>query len=220
VWWADIGLARSWHLNLLDGVERARHDRLRREADRVRFATGAALLRLIVAERTAWSAFEVPIDRTCSMCGKPHGRPTITGSGLHVSVSHSGRWVAVAVMRAWELGVDVEKIEDIDVGSVQSTALSDAEIADVATIGDFYRAWSRKEALVKATGDGLGVPLNEVVVSNAAAGPRLVAYRGRPRLAAQLFDLQRRDGYAAALAVLTAAPVKVVELSAESLLDG
>ena len=86
--------------------------------------------------------------------------------------------------------------------------------------GDFFRSWSRKEALVKATGDGLSVPLNEVVVDDAAAGPRLVAYPGRPRLAARLFDLERRDGYAAALAVLTAAPVEVVERSALNLLRG
>ncbi|HEY9483472.1 MAG TPA: 4'-phosphopantetheinyl transferase superfamily protein [Micromonosporaceae bacterium] len=220
VWWADVGLVRPWHLDLLDDVEQARRERLRRAADRDRFVIGAVLLRLVMAERTVWSAAEVPVDRTCTMCGKPHGRPTIAGSGLHVSVSHSGAWVAVAVTRGAEVGVDVEEISDIDIGSLESTVLSAAETVEVATLADFFRSWSRKEALVKAAGDGLSVPLNEVVVDDAAVGPRLVAYPGRPRLAAQLFDLERRDGYAAALAVLTAAPVEVVERSALSLLRG
>jgi len=99
------------------------------------------------------------------------------------------------------------------------TLLSAAEAAAVGARHDFITYWTRKEAVVKATGDGLAVPLREVLVSAPDAAPRLLAYPART-LTAVLRDLAPRPGYAAALAVLAAEPVAVRERDAAPLLAG
>src|SRR5215475_12068527 len=140
-------------------------------------------------------------------------------SGVRLSVSHSGDWVAVAVSETTDLGVDVEQISDADIAMLAPTVLSPSESAAALRRRDFFQAWTRKEAVVKATGDGLSVPLAEVVIGESDDGaPTVIAYPGRRRLAAQLVDLDQRDGHVAALAALTDNPIEVVELSAEELL--
>lgn len=219
VWWAGIELARPWHIDLLNAAERARRERLRLAADRARFTLGAALVRLIIGQRTGQPAAAVPVDRTCPRCGEPHGRPTVADSGVRLSVSHSGDWVAVAVSETADVGVDVEQVSDVDLAMLAPSVLSVAEYASAATRDDFFRAWTRKEAVVKATGDGLSVPLAEVVIGESNDSTlTVITYPGRKPLAVQLVDLGQRDGHVAALAALTDVPVDVVELSAGELL--
>ena len=217
VWWATPDLARQPHLDLLDDAERGRREALRRDADRDRFTIGAALLRLVVGAVLGVAAASVPVVRDCAGCGRPHGRPRIDGSDLHVSVSHSGRRVAVACGRAGPLGVDVEEIAAVDVPGLASTVLAADET--VTGLNDFFTYWTRKEAVVKATGDGLSVPLRDVLVSAPDAAPALHAYPGR-EVHAWMYDLAPGAGYAGALAVLTGTPVEVRERSGAALLAG
>ena len=67
----------------------------------------------------------------------------------------------------------------------------------------FLVAWTRKEAVTKATGDGLGAAFSNVVVAADAGPPRLVSwpYPRSPR-SVSLLDLDVADGYVAALAVI------------------
>jgi 4'-phosphopantetheinyl transferase len=131
-------------------------------------------------------------------------------------MSHSGTWVAVALSDAGPVGVDVEQVADVDVDSLARHVLHADETA--ARLPEFFVYWTRKEAVVKATGDGLAAELARVRVSAPHEPPALLAYPGRPGLAAHLVDLARDDGYAAALAVLTDHPVPVTEHSAADLL--
>jgi 4'-phosphopantetheinyl transferase len=216
VWWAPTALARPWHRNLLDHTEHVRRQRLRFPADQDRFTVGVALLRLLTARRTGLPPTAVAIDRTCPTCDRPHGRPIVTGSGLHVSVSHSGAWVAVAVSTVAEVGVDVEHIGTDDLTALASRVLTADEASAIAGPADFYRFWTRKEALVKATGDGLSAPLDRVRVSPDP--PRLLAYPGRPDLVAHIVDMSPGPAYAGAVAVLTGSPVEVVAHDATALL--
>ena len=74
--------------------------------------------------------------------------------------------------------------------------------------------------MVKATGDGLAVPLSGVRVTPPAQRPELLAYPGRDsHPPAHLVDLRPAEGYRAALAVLTPGPVTVMERRAADLLD-
>jgi 4'-phosphopantetheinyl transferase len=219
VWWADATVERPWHLDVLDATERSRRERLKFAADRARFTIAATLLRLVTARQLATSASLIVVDRTCLVCRQPHGRPRIKGGDLYVSVSHSDAWVAVAVTRVADVGVDVERVSEHGVEALSPSVLSGSEMTEVGGAADFFKFWTRKEALVKATGDGLTVPMTQVVVTGTGACPRLLAYPGRPGLAARLHDLCSHAGYAAALAVLTAEPLDIVELSADGLLD-
>lgn len=199
VWFADLVAERPEHLALLDEVERGRRVRYQRDADRARFTVAAALLRLVVAHETGTEPGSVRIDRSCEQCGAPHGKPRVSGAGPHVSVSHSGDRVAVATTWAAPIGVDVEVITERDVADLGRSVLTDAE--PVSCPEDFYTYWCRKESVVKATGDGLRVPLIGVVVSPAGDPARLVSYQGVP-VAASMCDLAAGSGYAAAVTVL------------------
>src|SRR5690348_2316687 len=90
----DWSAAERW----LTAGERERLVAYRRAEDRARFVAAAGLLRLVVGERLGRPPASVAIDRTCPDCERPHGRPTVVGGALSVSVSHSGDRVAVAVV--------------------------------------------------------------------------------------------------------------------------
>jgi 4'-phosphopantetheinyl transferase len=76
---------------------------------------------------------------------------------------------------------------------------------------DMLRYWTRKESLVKATGDGIAVGMRSVLVTEPDDPPVALAYPGRPDFKAQMADLVCRPGYLASIAVLTAGPMRFVE---------
>ena len=209
---------RPWHADVLSDGERARQTRLWDPGHRAQFTVAAALLRLVAAPLTAQAAVRVVVDRSCPTCRRHHGRPRLTGTSLDVSISHSGETVAVAVSNAGEVGVDVQQVGEGPVHELSPLVLAESEVRHVADARDFFTYWTRKEALVKATGDGVAVPLSEVVVTPPGTPPALLGYPGQDGLAAQLRDLIPDPGYVGALAVLSRRPVVVRERSAEQLL--
>lgn len=216
VWFADIGSARPAHLDLLDQVERQRRARYAQDADKARFTIGAALLRLAVAAETGIAPTRVKVDRTCLRCAEPHGKPRVVGADVHVSIAHSGDRVALAFTRAAPVGIDVEVITARDLTGVGRVVITAAE--PIASPRDFYTYWCRKEAIVKATGDGLQVPLIEVVVSAADTAARLISYQGAT-LVVSVCDLPIAGDYAAALAVLADGKIEVEMHDAADLLS-
>jgi 4'-phosphopantetheinyl transferase len=218
VWWASATWMRPWHADVLSDEERARRGGLWDAGHRAQYTVAAALLRLVAAPLTTRPAARVVVDRSCPTCDRPHGRPRLPGTGLHVSISHSGATVAVAVSGAGAVGVDVQQVQADSVDELSPLVLADSEARHVAVARDFFTYWTRKEALVKATGDGVTVPLSEVVVTPPGTPPRLLGYPRQGELAAQLRDLSPGLGYVGALAVLSPGPVVVHERSAEQLL--
>ena len=211
VWWAGPEHARPEHLGLLNSAEVGRHERLQRPADRSRFLAAGVLLRAVVGGHLGCHPAEVPVTRVCRTCEQPHGKPAVPGSGLEVSISHAGDRVVVAVTRVAPVGVDVEQVtRRVDVDSMSRQVLAPAERAALAELPadgrlrGFFTYWTRKEALLKATGEGLATPMTSVQVSGADEPAALRAYASRPELVGHgtLLDLTAADGYAAALAVL------------------
>jgi len=216
VWWARRQDAADRHAGLLDETERRRLAAYRRDEDRERFLAGCALAKTALARYTGQRPAEVRFDRTCGQCGEPHGKPVIEGASVEHSVAHSGDLVAVAVARA-PVGVDVEQLDgrphplggDGDPEALARLVLSAAEQAALAAVPPYGRAraflvaWTRKEAVTKATGDGLRAAFSDVVVAADAGPPRLVSWPyARPPRSVSLFDLDVDTGYVAALAVL------------------
>lgn len=212
VWWARRQDARPDLTALLDGAERERFTAFRHEPSRERFLVGCALAKSAVAAARGISPAEVALDRTCPGCGQPHGKPRVSG-GLELSVSHSGDRIAVAVARTTApIGVDVEETEGRarggdDPAALERYVLSEAEQAVFDTKSgrgrNFLIVWTRKEAVLKATGDGLKVPLHDLVVAAPTAPARVLAwpYPDPPDMVT-LRDLDAGPGYVAALAVL------------------
>lgn len=217
MWVADIGSERPFHRELLDPAEQGRRAMLRRPADQARSTVAAALMRLVVGELTGTPPAMVTVDRHCAGCGRAHGKPRLPGTGVEVSVSHSADRILLAVTRAGPVGVDVEQITGADTSALAGLVLAAGE--RVHRPRDFFVLWCRKESAVKATGDGLRVPLSEVAVGPADRPPVLLSYRGA-RLAADMTDLDIGAGYAAAVTVLTEAPVRVLSRDATAILAG
>jgi 4'-phosphopantetheinyl transferase len=192
-----------WHHELLDIVERRRAAALREPADKDRFILAAALLRFVVAEELGCDPTEVPVDRSCTRCGEPHGRPRVLGSPLEVSVSHSGDLVMVATSWNGMVGVDVEKVIDVDVAELRPLVLAGEETFPLLDVKDFYIVWTRKEALLKATGHGLTIPMTNVVLGPPNEPPRLRQLGSWVGFPPALTDLTVDDDYSAALAVLS-----------------
>lgn len=208
VWWAVPGPSPDPYLRRLDGVERDRVAALRRPADQARSGAAAALLRQVVAELCGGAPEHVHVDRACEQCGGQHGRPRLPGLDLHVSVSHSGDRVAVAVTADGPVGVDVERVRSLDLDAVGRVVLGPGEVAGHPA--DFAVYWTRKESVVKATGEGLRVPLSQVLVTAPDEPPALRSYRGAP-LAASMSGLNPGAGYLGAVTVLSPAGVVVTE---------
>jgi 4'-phosphopantetheinyl transferase len=226
VWWAAPDDARAWHLELLDEGERARHAALARPADRARFLVGCALLRLVLAAHVGEPPARVALSRDCDRCGRPHGRPRLVGGRIEVSVSHSGERTVVAVALDHPVGVDVERDDEVlDVDAIARRLLTPAEAVAYSALPPADRRrglltyWTRKEAALKATGDGLRVAPSRLTVSGPDEEPRLLAWRGRPELAGRmtLHRLHAGPDHVASLAVLGTG-VEVSELDGRPIL--
>jgi 4'-phosphopantetheinyl transferase len=227
VWWARPADARPAHDRLLEPAERARRARLLRPEDRDRLTVGTALARLVLAAQLGRRPDRLRFDRTCPFCGADHGKPRLVASGLDFSISHSGARVVVAVVRGGLVGVDVERLPaDLEVDALAPQVLAEDEVGALGALPPPARAsglltyWTRKEAVLKATGDGLRVPMPEVAVSapdeppSVRRGPASLARRGP----ASLHDLDPGAGHVAALAVLGLEHVQFVELDGGELL--
>ena len=216
VWWARRLDASDRHARLLDDTEQQRWAAYRHDADRERFLVGCALAKTALAGYAGLRPADVHFDRTCAQCGRPHGKPVVKGSALSHSVTHSGDLVAVAVART-PVGVDVEQLDgrarplggDGDTQALARLVLAEDEQAALAAVGPsdraraFLAAWTRKEAVTKATGDGMRVAFSDVVIVTDEGGPRLVAWPyPQPPDRVSLMDLEAAAGYVAALAVL------------------
>lgn len=190
---------------LLDALEAERAGRYRHVVDRDRFVAGVVATKELVGAVTGVAPAEVALDRTCEECGsRAHGRPRLRRPpghrDLHVSVTHGGAWVAVAVASR-PVGVDLEPVTP-DVVEVGPVVLTDREAGATTKVAEadrpaaLTRLWVRKEAVLKAVGAGLRVPPDTVDVSD-----RAVVVAAPHDRALEVEDLALADGYAAAVAV-------------------
>ena len=217
--WSSPLPAEERFLRLLDDVEQGRFAAYRQDADKRRFLTGRVLAKTVAAERLGIPVESVKFDATCEDCGKPHGRPRIPGADLALSISHSGDLIGLAATPSIPVGLDVETTtRRADEGLIEY-ALSPAETAALAGLpaedraAAFFVYWTRKEAVMKATGKGLRIPLKSITFSRHDEPARLV-FSGDAALdpaTTRLADLKAADGYRAAIAVLTTEELSVTE---------
>jgi 4'-phosphopantetheinyl transferase len=231
VWWTRPHDVTDRQLALLSAGERDRYAALRSDEDRARFATARLIARVALGRRVGIDPDAVELDATCPRCGAQHAKPVAGGkaTGLELSISHSGERVAVAIAEGAQVGLDVEGQPALGGGDgrdLWEAVLRPGEQALVARLpeelrGDaFLAVWTRKEAILKATGDGLDVAMTELEVSPGTAGPRVLSSAGHlpPVESIALVELHPGAGYRATLAAITRGPVEVEEADAEVLL--
>jgi 4'-phosphopantetheinyl transferase len=188
----------------LDPAEARRLDRITRPESRREFLTSRVLVKSLVAWLAAVDPLDVRLGYTCALCGEAHGRPVVTrpdeATRVHVSLAHAGDRVVVAGSRFAPVGVDVEPVSATGFDGFDAVALTPAERRRLRRLHESQRRtaraafWARKEALLKASGEGLNLDPAAVELTRAGA---------------QLRDLDLGPGYAAAVAVLGSTPVEV-----------
>ncbi len=186
--------------------ELRRYRRFYFRADQLRFATSHLKMRSILAGYRQQS----PADLT--FCSGSSGKPRLVSADeptLEFNLSHSRNYGLLAVARDLEVGVDVEEPRAIQPG-MPKRYFSAAEIASLSQLeGDawlsaFLRCWTRKEALLKAEGVGLRVPLEAFDVSLTTDAPAALLGVRPPAIFRHpwaLFDVPPGTDAIAALAV-------------------
>lgn len=224
IWWAapvdpadGPGL-----LNLLDAHERERLARFRQAADRARYLAAHALIRLVLGDQLATLPAALEFDRTCR-CGQQHGKPRLPGAGAPgFSLTHAGALVGVAVRPDGAVGLDVEHVRELtDLAGMARHVQSPAELArHRGRVGPsaFFTTWTRKEALLKATGDGLSTPMSTITLSPTGTAVQAWTGGGTPDGPVWLRDLRPAPGYAAAVAGPGAIAPAVLEADGNAVL--
>ena len=213
VWWATTPAAPPGLVRLLDPGERERLSRLCRKEDRALFLAAHALTRIVLSAHLGMDPRAIRFSNICRYCGAQHGKPQIDPpSALDFSISHSGQRAVVAVAPGAIVGVDVECVTPLwDDSALLSMMLSNSEKLIVdgfqgrARDEALFRYWTRKEAILKATGHGLAVSPASITVSSPCQAPALLVWTAEmPGEAAFLYDLDAGPGHVASLATLDA----------------
>lgn len=195
IWWeqpSDIN-DLSARASLLSADERERIRHLRRASDRANAIAAWSLVRLKLGEACQSDPRFLRFERKCPACGlSDHGKPRLANprEEWHFSLSHSAEKVVVAISPTGPVGVDVEaasrSIDDIQ-GAIQHP--SEPPCSGI----DLLRVWTRKEAFLKATGEGLRRPMAEVNLAEEASGFRV-------------YDLECDEGYVGAVTTIDGPP--------------
>jgi 4'-phosphopantetheinyl transferase len=194
---------------ILSQDERTRAKQFKFEADRNRFIAGRGLLRNILSSYLQTDPAELRFK--FSKRGKPSLEGMPEQDTVYFNVAHSKDFILIAATRACAVGIDVEWIRPIDdAEDIAARFFSPRETARLMALpkdrrtSAFFSLWTRKEAWLKATGDGISEMLNEVEVSCLPDEPaKVLAISGNVEAAQRwtLLDLSPAPGFAAAVAV-------------------
>jgi 4'-phosphopantetheinyl transferase len=167
VWSLDVDEAERGRLfAYLSEDEVARALRFVFDRDRQRYVVARGRMREILARVLGVTADALRFSYSS------HGKPSLSAASapLHFNLSHSEGLAALGVSRARELGVDVEHVRPLK-EDIAERFFSRGEVAALRALPEdqqlaaFYRCWTRKEAVVKAIGEGLSRPLDSFDVT-------------------------------------------------------
>lgn len=191
---------------LLSAEEKARAGRFKVAAARNRYVLAHTALRRLLAARLN----QTPAGLAFHM--GPHGKPELAGTlkqRLQFNLSHSGDLALVAISSVAPVGVDVEQIRPMsDAVRLAERFFKPAESRALGQCPEserqaaFFRMWTRKEALLKATGQGIAYGLERFEVS-CEHGKALLAVDGNTAKTREwtLHDWSPTAGYLAAVAI-------------------
>ncbi len=210
VWYAflDQSESRSQQLEAtLSNEEQSRAARFHFQKDREHFIVARGVLRDILGRYLSRE------PEKFSFRYNEYGKPMLAEDSkqLRFNVSHSGGIALYAVTCEREVGIDVEQIRpDFAETSIAKRFFSPAEVAEFCDLGihekkeAFFCCWTRKEAFIKATGQGISFGLDNFDVTLVPDQPAaLLSIKGdiEEALRWSLRNLDIKPGYKAALAV-------------------
>ncbi len=207
IWRVDLSGSLDEALEFLVPAEAARVPTYLRPADALQFARSRAAVRQILGRYLGIAARDVVFERALG------GKPGVAGAPFGYNLTHS-HVLALIGVGPFELGVDVEWIRPAPMAAgVAAGIVSDAgpirpdEVPSAERDWQFFRAWTRTEAALKATGEGLSaIDRNPASWIRSLSGPEARTVDGRP---IDVVDLPVGIDYAAALATIGRGPDSV-----------
>jgi len=161
---------------VLSDEERDRARRFVFDRDRHRYIVARGVLRGLLAARLG--VLPQAVELVYGERGKPALAPRLAASGLRFNVSHSEDVAVYAFSSAGDVGIDVEAVRTLpDADDVATRVFSGRENAAYRALNPrdrplgFFQCWTRKEAFIKALGQGLYYPLDRFDVSLAPGEP-------------------------------------------------
>ncbi len=202
IWCAAIEDLPAGLERLLTAEEAKRWRSYRHAKRAAQFLGGRALVKVAVAQTLNVEPKALVLEHRCQLCGaRSHGKPRPKGAGhISFSVSHAGDQVVVAVSEGIHLGIDLEVSRNID--HLQDEILSSTE-QRVLGFG-LLRCWVRKEAVLKATGEGLMRSMRSLAIEQDEGRLQISCDDWREAVASRmtLIDLPSDSKHLAALAAL------------------
>ena len=212
VWLTELNLRPSLLENLkntLSTDELARANRFHFEKDRHHFIAARGLLRVILGSYLQLKPHKLNFIYTT------HGKPRILNEMdydyLNFNLSHSHGLALYAVTLGREIGIDIERVRtSLSCEKIAKRFFSPLEFKTLVAlppserIEGFFNCWTRKEAYIKAIGEGLSIPLDQFDVTlNPSDEAKIVSIKGDSILASNwsLYPLTPAPGYVGALAV-------------------
>jgi 4'-phosphopantetheinyl transferase len=170
VWSAVLDRPAEELRELLSDDEKARADRFVTPALRGRFTIGRSVLRTLLGRYLDRDPAEIEFAYSA------RGKPSV--NGINFNLSHSGGLAVYAFGHGCEIGIDIETIRaSDDLLDVARRFFAANEYAELATLDPseqtdaFFRCWTRKEAFLKATGEGIAAALDRFEVTLRADDP-------------------------------------------------
>jgi 4'-phosphopantetheinyl transferase len=191
---------------LLSPDEQARANRFHFQKDSNRYVMARGILRTIL------SRYLDSPPQDLQFCYSPIGKPSLahpSGSSLCFNLSHSGQIALYAVAWKREVGIDIEQIcLERDCERIAERFFAASEQAALSQLcpelryQGFFNGWTRKEAFLKATGQGLTISLDQLVVSLTPGVPARILHTAWNPAEASRWSIQALevgDEYAAAV---------------------
>lgn len=189
VWraWLDLPAAQVADFqSLLSPDEAERAGRFVFERDRRRYVVARGVLRVLLAAYLQTDARGIVFEY--GPYGKPLLSPARTGTPLFFNTAHSHEIAVYGITRSGPTGIDVEYCRSLEsVSSLIPAVFTDQEMAVFRSLPvvqqrpAFYNGWTRKEAFIKAIGEGLSFPLQQFDVSVTPDRPaQLLRVQGEP----------------------------------------
>jgi 4'-phosphopantetheinyl transferase len=211
VWRIQFLPHRSYDVSesVLSSDEIARAQRFRCARDRQRFVECRSAIREILGRYLKIAAQEIRFRHEAN--GKPEIVETQNPQRLRFNISHSSDLAVMAVVAGSAIGVDIEKIRPaVECLQLAKRFFSEKEFRTLQSLPAdekrraFFACWTRKEAFIKAIGEGLSFPLSGFSVSVMPDAPAELQEVEEDSSAISrwaLMNLELEGGYIGALAV-------------------
>lgn len=158
--------------NFLSAAERTRLNGFYFSKDKQIFYQSHNALRLILSYYLSKKPSEIKYELTS------YGKPYLSNNRLQFNLSHTDTMAVIAVTEGADIGIDIENLNrEVEFEDLAKRFFCETEYLKLVQAppdekkNAFFNCWTRKEAFIKAVGEGLSYPLNDFEVTMLSHEP-------------------------------------------------